>query len=107
MNYSGIVYSFYHELDSEYLNNLESRGVTPKYKDIKNGELVDFKGRNVREKRLKPLNEKEKIARSFVPKPTKVKPGYKKKMREEIKKISKKLYLAENKKRFYNSKKEK
>ncbi len=107
MNYTGTVYSFYHELDYEYLDNLESRGVVPNYKDIKNGELVDFKGRNVREKRLKPLNEKEKIARTFVKKPTKVTPGYKKKMREEIKKISKKLYQAENKKRYYRNAKSK
>ena len=75
----------------------------PTYKDIKHGEIVDFKGRNIREKRLKPLNEKEKIARSLIKKPTKVTPGYKKKMREEIKKISKKLYKAENKKRYYRN----
>lgn len=103
MNYTGVVYSFYTDLDAEYLDNLEGRGVVPTYKDIKHGEIVDFKGRNIREKRLKPLNEKEKIARSLIKKPTKVTPGYKKKMREEIKKISKKLYKAENKKRYYRN----
>lgn len=104
MNYSGIVYSFYSELDNEYLNNLSDRGVFPSYKDIKNRELVDFKGRNARKERVRPMNEKEKIARSLVKKPTKVTPGYKKKMNQEIKKITKKLYQEENRTKYWRGK---
>lgn len=101
MNYSGVVYSFYDDLDDEYLDNLANRGVNPEYKDIKNKELIDYKGRDSRAKRVRPMNEKVRQAIKLVPKSTKVKPGYKKKRQEQIKKITKKLYQEEARKRFY------
>ena len=105
MNYSGIVYSFYDELDNQYLDDLSDRGVEPEYRDIKNGELVEFKGRDSRAKRKRPINEKVRQAIKFVPKSTKVTPGYKKKRQEQIKKITKKLYAEEYRnKHFRNSK---
>lgn len=105
MNYTGIVYSFFDELDNEYLNNLANRGINPVYKDIKNGELVETKERESRKNRVRPINEKVKQAIKFVPKSDKVKPGYKKKRQEQIKKITKKLYQEESRKNFFRSKK--
>ena len=105
MNYSGIVYSFYDELDNQYLDDLAKKGVEPIYKDIKNQELVDFKGRESRANRKRPLNDKIREAIKYVPKSDKVKPGYKKKRKEEIKKITKKLYAEEYRKRYYKNKK--
>lgn len=101
MNYSGEVYSFYKDLDSDYLDFLNKNGIEPVYKDIKGGEIVDFKGRNVRKKRVKPLNEEEKKAISHVAKPKKVTPGYKKKMKREISEITGKLYKTKNYKENY------
>lgn len=96
MNYSGTVYSFYSELDNVYLNNLAKKDIEPIYKEIKNGELQDFKGRESRKKRIKPLNEVEKSARKHLGKPKKVTPGYKKKMEKEAKEIERRLYKNKN-----------
>ncbi len=104
MNYTGVVYSFYDELDNEYLNNLASKGIKPEYKDIKNGEIVDTKERESRKNRERPINEKIRQAIKYVPKSDKVKPGYKKKRQEKIKKITKKIYQEEARKKFYNRK---
>ena len=87
----GICYSFYEDENQEYLDNLEKRGVTFEYLDIKHGELVPFKGRNSRQNRVKPVSEEEKIAKKYVPKPKKVTPGYKKKMAEKQQELSKKF----------------
>lgn len=99
MNYTGIVYSFYDDLDNVYLDNLSKKGIVPIYKIIKNGEIVDSKGRNARADRNRPLNEVERKARSFVKKPTKVTPGYKKKMRAEINEVAKKIYSSQGRKK--------
>ncbi len=102
MNYTGIVYSLYTDLDDVYLDNLSKKGITPIYKEIKNSEFVDYKGRNTRQSRIKPLNQIEKKARSLVKKPEKVTPGYKKKMQEKADSIASKMYSRENtKKKFY------
>lgn len=82
MNYTGEVYSFYDDLDDVYLDNLNKKGVNPIYKVIKNGELCDYRGRDSREKRVRPISEEEKRAKAVIKKPTKVTPGYKKKLRE-------------------------
>ena len=58
-----------------------------------------------KENRVRPINEKVKQAIKFVPKSDKVKPGYKKKRQEQIKKITKKLYQEEARKNFFRSKK--
>lgn len=99
MNYTGIVYSFYDELDDVYLDNLSKKGITPIYQTIKDGILVDYKGRDSRKNREKPINETYKKAMSHVKKPDKVTPGYKKKMRKKTEEIALKLYASENKKR--------
>lgn len=99
MNYEGIAYSFYMELDDEYLDNLSKKGVKPEYLDIKDNELIPYKGRNLRENRKKPKTDYEKIASKFVPKSNTVKPGYKKKREKAIKEIADKLKEKDFKKR--------
>lgn len=99
MNYTGIVYSFYDDLDNVYLDNLAKKGIVPVYKMIKNNEIVDSKARNARADRVKPINEAQKKARSFVKKPTKVTPGYKKKMQAKIDEVAKKIYANNGKKK--------
>ena len=91
MYMDGICYSFYEEENQEYLDNLEKRGITFEYLDIKNKELVPFKGRNSRANRVKPVSEEEKIAKRYVAKPKRVTPGYKKKMAEKQEALSKKF----------------
>jgi len=101
MNYSGTVYSFYKDIDNEYLDFLNKHGIEPVYKDIKNGELVDFKGRNTRVKRVKPLNEVERSARKHIAKDDKVTPGYKKKRERKIEKLTNQMYRTKNYKARY------
>lgn len=91
MNYTGEVYSFYDDLDDAYLDNLNKKGVNPIYKVIKNGELEDFRGRDSRAKRVKPLSEEERRAKAVIKKPDKVTPGYKKKLRERQKSFANQL----------------
>ncbi len=99
MNYTGEVYSFYTDLDDVYLDNLAKKGVKPIYKVIKEGVLEDYKGRNMRQKRVKPLNEGQKRARAMLHNAGKVSPGYKKKLRKKQDELSVKLYKASTKKK--------
>ncbi|MGL4949046.1 MAG: DEAD/DEAH box helicase [Anaeroplasmataceae bacterium] len=102
MNYTGTVYTFYNELDSEYLDYLNKKGVVPIYREIKNGSLVEHKGRNSRQTRIRPLTIVEQKVKKIIKKPTRVSPGYKKKLKEEEDKLAKKIYKkAEVKKRKY------
>ncbi|MBE6137427.1 MAG: DEAD/DEAH box helicase [Erysipelotrichaceae bacterium] len=99
MHKDGIVYSFYEDIDNTYLDNLAKKKVKPEYFELKNGELVEFKGRNTRADRIKPKTDYQKQAAKFVPKATKVKPGYKKKRQAEIDEIAKRLKKNEMKKK--------
>lgn len=101
MNQEGIVYTLYDDLDDEYLNNLAKKGIKPEYYEIKNKELVPYKGRNTRKERIKPKTDYEREAAKFVPKDTKVKPGYKKKRQEKIKEIAEKLKKQDRKNRRF------
>ena len=89
MNMDGICYSLYDNENEDYLQSLERRGITFDYLTLKNKELVPYKSRNSREERVKPTTDAERLANSLVKKPTKVTPGYKKKMAEAKKQIVK------------------
>ncbi len=97
----GIVYSFYEDLDDEYLNSLSKKGINPEYMLLKDDELIPYKGRNTRQNRVKPKTDYEKEAAKFVPKATKVTPGYKKKRQAKIDEIAKKLKKKDKKRRYY------
>ena len=91
MYMDGVCYSFYEDMNEVYLDNLEKRGIVFDYLDIKNKELVPFKGRNSRKNRVKPTTEEETIAKRVVKKPTKVTPGYKKKMAKKQQEVAQKF----------------
>lgn len=97
MNLDGIVYSFYEDLDDEYLDNLSKKHVKPNYYEIKNGELVEYRGRNSRKERIKPKTNYEKEAAKLIPKSDKVKPGYKKKRQAQIKELAQKMKQRDKK----------
>ena len=103
MNNSGVVYTIYEDLDETYLNNLEKKGIKPEYFEIKNNELVPYKGRNLREKRVKPETDYEKQARKYF-KNEKVKPGYKKVREAKIKDLAQRLKMNDKKKKKRESK---
>ncbi|MGX6442775.1 DEAD/DEAH box helicase [Neobacillus sp. K501] len=86
---SGIALTVYELSDEDALNRLEKMGIQFKYVDLKNDGFVEADDRNKRKTRVRKEDEAERIAKSFVKKPQKVKPGYKKKMQWEMDKIKK------------------
>ncbi|MDQ6599681.1 DEAD/DEAH box helicase [Bacillus salipaludis] len=86
---SGIALTIYDLSDEDALNRLEKMGIQFKYVDLKNEEFVEIEDRNRRKTRVKQEDEADKIAKSMIKKPQKVKPGYKKKMQWEMDKIKK------------------
>lgn len=99
MHRDGIVYTFYEEVDDAYLDNLAKKKITPEYFEIKDGELIPYKGRATRAARVKPKTDYQKEAAKFVPKPKKVSPGYKKKMQAKIDDIASRLKKNDQKKK--------
>lgn len=89
-NKSGVALSFYDHDSYEYLDVLEKRSIKFEFKQIKNGELIEAKDRNAREKKefkQTAMSEASKLVR----KPKKVKPGYKKKRQREMKKVAEQI----------------
>lgn len=99
MHKDGIVYSFYEEINNEYLDSLAKKEIKPTYFEIKDKELIPYKGRNTRAQRVKPKTDYQKEAAKFVPKASKVTPGYKKKRQAQIDEIASKLKRKDKKRR--------
>jgi len=95
----GIVYSLYDNLDDEYLDYLNKKHIKPEYYELKNGELVPFKGRNTRADRKKPETDYEKEAKKYIPLSKEVKPGYKKKREAKVKELASRLKKNDGKKK--------
>jgi ATP-dependent RNA helicase CshB len=87
--YSGIAATIYEPADEDAIIRLEKMGVTFVNKDLENEEWVNIGERNKRKARKKQVDEIDKLAQSQVKKPKKVKPGYKKKMNQEMESIKK------------------
>ncbi|MBU1144250.1 MAG: DEAD/DEAH box helicase [Firmicutes bacterium] len=87
----GIAISLYEFNDNTYMDKLEKKGLTCKYKEIVNHQFVDAKIRNQRQKRYKQPGKVESIAQQLVKKSSTVKPGYKKKYQMKVDKVKKTL----------------
>ncbi|CAM3950424.1 DEAD/DEAH box helicase [Lederbergia lenta] len=85
----GLAVTIYGQADEDALVQLEKMGIEFTHLDLVKHEWVEIKDRNRRKNRKKTVDEVEIKARKFVRKPSKVKPGYKKKMKEEIEQIKK------------------
>ena len=88
-NATGIAISFYDYEDDNYLNQLHAKGFSYVYKNLKDDQLIETKERNAKAARKTP---KEEVAlHAKYPLAKKVKPGYKKKRNEIIKKEANKI----------------
>jgi ATP-dependent RNA helicase CshB len=96
---SGIALTIYDLSDEDALNRLEKMGVQFKNVDLKNGEFIELAERNRRKTRVRQEDEADRLAKSLVKKPKKVKPGYKKKMQSEIESIKKRQRRLNQKKK--------
>ncbi|MCP3030334.1 DEAD/DEAH box helicase [Halobacillus sp. A1] len=79
----GTAINLYAEEDLPLIEKLERRGLSFTFYEVKNGEWVEAKSYKERQKRNRNENDMEKQAKQMVRKPKKVKPGYKKKMKQE------------------------
>jgi ATP-dependent RNA helicase CshB len=95
--YSGIAATIYEPSDQDMLAKLEKMGIEFVHRDIVRDEWVDLPEWNKRSKRKKEDNEIEQIIKKTVKKPKKVKPGYKKKLKEEMEKQKKRLLRLKRK----------
>ena len=96
IDFDGTAISMYEFNDNVYIDKLESKGIKSTYVEIINQEIKEARVRSARSKREWKENELDYKAKANVKKPTKVKPGYKKKYKravdEEKKKIAKKRF---------------
>jgi ATP-dependent RNA helicase CshB len=95
--YSGIAVTIYEPSDQDSLAKLEKMGIEFVHRDIVRDEWVDLPEWNKRSKRKKEDDEIEQIIKKNVKKPKKVKPGYKKKLKEEMEKQKKRLLRSKRK----------
>lgn len=87
---TGVSFSLYAYDDDDYIKLLSEKGLKAKFYQIKNETLTEAKF----EKKQQPKSQKmtiEEAVHKKTPLPKKVKPGYKKKRNEQIKKEIKKL----------------
>ncbi|GEK35356.1 DEAD/DEAH box helicase [Kurthia sibirica] len=100
----GLAITIFEPSEEDAIARIEKMDIKFEAKDLKNGELVDMKARNTRLKREgnKKEDEIDRIAKSKVRKPKKVKPGYKRNMRWEMDAIKKKERRKRSKARAKN-----
>lgn len=84
--FTGTCISLYDFSDDRYMNRLEEKGLKCVYKVFKDNELVITRDRNFFSKKTKEVTKIEEDLHKKIPVPKKVKPGYKKKRNEMIKK---------------------
>lgn len=87
----GMAISFFTEKDTPLLEQLEKKGITFLYSDIKNGEWIDRSRYNKRQLRKNVMTDLDQEAWKHVKKPKKVKPGYKKKMKQQQERVKRRL----------------
>ncbi|MBH0229895.1 DEAD/DEAH box helicase [Halobacillus yeomjeoni] len=87
----GTAINLYSDQDLPLIQKLEKKGLTFNFYEVKNGEWKEVKSYNERQNRERTTSDLEKKAKQMVRKPKKVKPGYKKKMKQEADKNLKKL----------------
>ncbi|WP_042223437.1 DEAD/DEAH box helicase [Oceanobacillus manasiensis] len=87
----GTAISIYQDDDIKLIQKLEQKGLTFTYTDIRKGEWIEAKPWNKRTLRSNTTTDAEKEAWKRVKKTKKVKPGYKKKMKNQQTKIKREI----------------
>ncbi|CAM3120948.1 DEAD/DEAH box helicase [Filibacter tadaridae] len=85
----GTAITLYEPTEEDKIVQIEKLGIPFVHEDVKNGEWIEVKERHARKNRVKGADDIDRKANSFVRKPAKVKPGYKKKMAQEVEKVKK------------------
>lgn len=88
--YTGECFTMYDSSDEHLVAQLEKKGIHFTKKVIKDGQLVDGGERERRKNRPEHQSELDKQIQSVVRRPRKVKPGYKKKRKQEVERLVRK-----------------
>lgn len=88
--YTGVCYSLYSTDDEGSIKSLENKGIVFVNREFKNGQWIELADRERRIKRERRTSDLETQITKMVNRPTKVKPGYKKKRKREIQTLLKK-----------------
>lgn len=94
----GIAITLYEPSEDDKIVQIEKMGIPFVHEDIKNGEWQEVKERHARKRRVKETDDLDRKAASYVRKPDKVKPGYKKKMAREMESFKKRERRLKRKK---------
>jgi len=95
----GMAISFFNDDDQSLIELLEKRGVNFTYSDITSNGFIERKPTNKRKKRKNTTTDLDRLAWQQVKRPKKVKPGYKKKMKNQQEAIKRSLVQQKNKRR--------
>ncbi|TRM12724.1 DEAD/DEAH box helicase [Lentibacillus cibarius] len=95
----GTVISLYRDEDARFIDKLKHKGIAVTFWDIKNGEWKQMKFRDERKKDKTANQNDDYLAWKQVKKRKKVKPGYKKKMKQQQEKIKRQMKKQSNNKR--------
>lgn len=82
--YEGTAITLYTPEEENQVSLIEKKGYQFNHEDLKNGELTPIKSRTKRASRQKREMQAEKNLESRIKRPKKVKPGYKKKRKEQL-----------------------
>ena len=104
--YTGECYSMYDTYNQNMVEMLEKKGIAFEMMELKGKSLVNTKEREKRKSRERKQTDLEKQISSIVRKPTKVKPGYKKKRKRMIEDMVRKQRRAMIKEDIRRQKKE-
>lgn len=88
---SGIAITMYDLSDEDAIIKLEKRNISFEHIDLKAGEWIELPPRKKRLNRKKPGSSLDNMTKKVIKKPTKIKPGYKKKLAAERDKVKKKF----------------
>ena len=80
----GHAITLYSPDEEELVAQIEALEIPFQHEEVKNGEWVEVKQRQARKKRVRDEQDIDKLAKSAIRKPKKVKPGYKKKMKRQV-----------------------
>lgn len=86
---NGICYALYNKQDDEMIRSLEVKGISFHHRSVKHGDFTDLEP--IHKKKVKKDDPLEKeIAKIVSTKKKQVKPGYKKKRKQEVEKLKRK-----------------
>ena len=94
----GNAITLYDPSEEDKVVRIEQMGIPFIHEEVKNGDWVEVKERHARKTRVKQTDDIDRKVASFVRKPAKVKPGYKKKMTQKMDQMKKRERRIKRKK---------